>query len=319
MNERIAVIGRGIIGLTSALCLRERGFHIDVFSKDNDVANTTSMKAGAYWWPHKAYPQQRVSKWAQDSIAVYKKEAKDPSSGVSFHQHFRYCLVPDDSIYCLKMLDNWESLSPNSLDIACASAYRAQLPLIDVSKYMPYLEQRARKAGVNIITREIRDVDELFPQYQLVINCSGLGALTLVGDKELYPIRGQILRVSKPAKPLDSIRLVEAGTEFTLILPRTEDCVLGGTVEHGDWSLEVNPATSKNILDRCIRVVPELANCVVLEELVGLRPGRKEVRLELENSKHPVIHNYGHGGGGFTVAWGCAQDVLDLSLQCFRS
>lgn len=25
-----------------------------------------------------------------------------------------------------------------------------------------------------------------------------------------------------------------------------------------------------------------------------------------------IIHNYGHGGGGVTLAWGCAKDVLNI-------
>ena len=49
-------------------------------------------------------------------------------------------------------------------------------------------------------------------------------------------------------------------------------------------------------------------------EAVGLRPGRKEVRLELEMAgpSCPIVHNYGHGGGGFTVAWGCANEVARI-------
>jgi D-amino-acid oxidase len=45
--------------------------------------------------------------------------------------------------------------------------------------------------------------------------------------------------------------------------------------------------------------------------LVGVRPVRpKGVRLELEDvDGRAVIHNYGHGGSGFTVSWGCAEEV----------
>jgi len=44
---------------------------------------------------------------------------------------------------------------------------------------------------------------------------------------------------------------------------------------------------------------------------MGVRPGRKNVRLEtehLENTK--IIHNYGHEGLGYTYAWGCASSVV---------
>jgi D-amino-acid oxidase len=52
----------------------------------------------------------------------------------------------------------------------------------------------------------------------------------------------------------------------------------------------------------------------VLEAVVGLRPGRPEVRVELDRSllPVPVVHDYGHGGAGITTGWGCAQDVVAL-------
>jgi D-amino-acid oxidase len=67
------------------------------------------------------------------------------------------------------------------------------------------------------------------------------------------------------------------------------------------------------IRERCIALVPALKDATVLEHKVGLRPGRKEVRLELEPlaNNRAVIHNYGHGGAGFTLSWGCAAEVAD--------
>jgi D-amino-acid oxidase len=50
----------------------------------------------------------------------------------------------------------------------------------------------------------------------------------------------------------------------------------------------------------------------VLEHKVGLRPGRPEIRLEREDGPIPRIHNYGHGGSGITLSWGCAEETLRL-------
>ena len=52
----------------------------------------------------------------------------------------------------------------------------------------------------------------------------------------------------------------------------------------------------------------------MIEERVGLRPGRPEVRLETDTvpDGRPVVHNYGHGGSGYILSWGCAHEVADL-------
>jgi len=48
--------------------------------------------------------------------------------------------------------------------------------------------------------------------------------------------------------------------------------------------------------------------------IAGLRPYRDQTfRLEPENVGGKfVVHNYGHGGAGITLSWGCAEEVVDL-------
>jgi len=53
----------------------------------------------------------------------------------------------------------------------------------------------------------------------------------------------------------------------------------------------------------------------VLEHRVGLRPARTSVRLEAERAGEVTfVHNYGHGGSGVTLSWGCAEDATELVL-----
>ena len=49
----------------------------------------------------------------------------------------------------------------------------------------------------------------------------------------------------------------------------------------------------------------------VITERVGLRPCRPEVRLEAETlpGGRVLWHNYGHGGAGVTLSWGCAREL----------
>ncbi|HYH72243.1 MAG TPA: FAD-dependent oxidoreductase, partial [Nocardioides sp.] len=96
--------------------------------------------------------------------------------------------------------------------------------------------------------------------------------------------------------------------------PRSTDCILGGTLEEGSWDTDPDPAQTTAILERCTDIAPGLADAQVIESVAGLRPGRPEVRVELDEDlvPVPVVHNYGHGGSGITIGWGCAQDVAAL-------
>jgi D-amino-acid oxidase len=97
-------------------------------------------------------------------------------------------------------------------------------------------------------------------------------------------------------------------------IPRRNDCVFGGTNDLSS-DLAVDAATTDRIIAECSRVL-NIDKPNVLAQRVGLRPFRKSgVRLErgcLRDAR-TVIHNYGHGGSGFTLSWGCAREVIDLA------
>jgi D-amino-acid oxidase len=96
------------------------------------------------------------------------------------------------------------------------------------------------------------------------------------------------------------------------ILPRPDVVVLGGTAEDGDTDLRPREETTRQILAKTRRMQPELAEASYVGAAVGLRPARREVRLEgnhLDDGRL-VVHDYGHGGSGFTLSWGCADEVV---------
>jgi D-amino-acid oxidase len=76
-----------------------------------------------------------------------------------------------------------------------------------------------------------------------------------------------------------------------------------------------DPVTAEAIVRRCAAVRPEIAGARVIEHRVGLRPTRPAVRLERERAADGrlLVHNYGHGGAGVTVAWGCAREAAELA------
>ncbi|MGI8760767.1 MAG: FAD-dependent oxidoreductase, partial [Jatrophihabitantaceae bacterium] len=86
-----------------------------------------------------------------------------------------------------------------------------------------------------------------------------------------------------------------------------------GTLVEDDENLEPTPALAEEILRRCIEVEPRLRHAQVRGHQVGLRPGRPSVRLEAEQvGDARCVHNYGHGGSGVTLSWGCAREAAAL-------
>lgn len=154
-----------------------------------------------------------------------------------------------------------------------------------------------------------------------VVNCSGLGARELVGDYDLRPAKGQIVRIKH-----NGFRrvLLDHGEEeqnsLTYIIPRTYDVVLGGTYEEQNESTEVDPGETEAILHRCANLAPEFAAVThkdILNEVCGLRPVRSTVRVEAERITPDclLVHNYGHGRAGFTLSWGCALEVVEIIVE----
>jgi D-amino-acid oxidase len=105
------------------------------------------------------------------------------------------------------------------------------------------------------------------------------------------------------------------------VLPRPDVCVVGGTSTPDKRSDPPDLATREAILARCEALVPGLSTFPVVADHVGLRPARESgARLEAESiAGGTVIHDYGHGGAGWTLSWGCAEEVRDLVLQLERA
>lgn len=165
----------------------------------------------------------------------------------------------------------------------------------------------------------VKSLHELSNSFDIIVNCSGLGSKTLVGDNKVYPVRGQVLKVKAPWLQ----HFIRDGDGKTYIYPGIHSVTVGGTRQEGDWRLQVDEGDTKSILVRCSRLEPSLSKANVLGEWVGLRPSRKNPRVEreevhLQGRRLHVVHNYGHGGWGVTLAWGTALDALGLVRQCLH-
>jgi D-amino-acid oxidase len=174
-----------------------------------------------------------------------------------------------------------------------------------------YLLARFEAAGCAIEVRSLRALGDVADEAPVVVNCSGVGARSLVPDAQVQAVRGQHVVVENPG--LDEFFMEEPAPQWACWFPHGDHVVLGGNAQEGEWSLEPDPVVAEEIVARCAAIEPRLADARVIEHRVGLRPARAEVRVEAERLGGLLcVHNYGHGGTGVGLALGCARDVRAL-------
>ncbi|SRR6266496_1644948 len=324
--DHVAIIGAGVSGLTCGVVFAERGYRTAILAKETGQ-QTTSGAAAAIWFPYDAEPAERVIPWALETYKTLVELSNNSRTGVSIielHQFSRAgeIQIPDWAIPlgAQPVIPNFPFVMSSEVETSLAvnscffrSGFSMRVPLTDTTIYLDYLAARFLKAGgainTNVCFEKLEDVDRKF---DLVINCAGIGARDLVQDRDLEPHRGQVAIV--PRIENLSCAIVCDDAPLMYAIPRPNDCVFGGTNDLSN-DLTSDPATTDRIVAECCRVL-NIEKPTVLTERVGLRPFRKSgVRLERDqfSDGRTVIHNYGHGGAGFTLSWGCARDVLNLA------
>ncbi|MDX2006634.1 MAG: FAD-dependent oxidoreductase [Meiothermus sp.] len=308
MSQAVAVLGAGVVGLSSAITLARAGYRVEVLSRETSP-HTTSDRAAAWFAPLSALGSPRWKPVVLDSLEQIQRLSQDPRYGVRalpVYELGPHPLTPP-AMPELRGVRDLEDAFPAPWNHGFAfDSFQ-----MDVPTYMARLTEEAKRLGIEFRASVVSNFDEFQGSHRVIVNCTGLGARGL-GDPAVYPIRGQVVRVSRPEGFPDAVVSGE-GEEVTYVVPRLNDIILGGTYHHHAEGLEPDPSIAEAILERCLRLRPELAESRVLEHRVGLRPGRSEPRLELEpQGRLHIIHNYGHGSTGHTLAWGCARRVLAL-------
>ncbi|KAL3477050.1 FAD dependent oxidoreductase [Aspergillus californicus] len=370
----ILIIGAGVIGLTTAWLLLDKGYKVTIVSNEwasySDKQRLTSQIAGALWEFPPAVCGQHTDvislinskRWCManydiwdavaclslpESTGVRMKTAaffftKQIAGNLNLLQKVRELKASGvrDFIHDAALIQK-HNINPA---YGIVDSFEHLAPVIDTDTCMAWLTALVRKKGAVLTTQTISG--DLYTQESTlrqlfnadaIVNATGLAALDLAGDNSVYPIRGALIRIVNDGSDFPKITTamaVPAGLnsgspsspsdEIVFLVPRTDDIlVLGGIAEPHEWNLDLSldSPVIKCMRDRCGSFLPMLKNARVDSEYPlaqGLRPFRgQNVRVERELRMHNekpsrIVHNYGHGGAGWSLCFGCAGDVLKL-------
>ena len=304
----MVVLGAGIAGLSCAVALGEAGLRRVAVLADSTPADTVSAMAGGLWFPYGVEDSERSLTRIRASYGRLEALVGVPEAAVEMVDHLH---VSEEDPW-------WAAAMPAGRVRPVPGGFLARVPLVRSPVHLEYLTARAVALGATFARRRVGSLEELLELAPVAVNCAGLGARELCGDDGVTAVRGQVVHLrADPARDagVPSVADADGPDPPTYVLPRGDLIVAGGTAEAVDGEeagAAPDPAIRKAILARCETLVPALAGAEVIGERVGLRPVRAGgPRVEAEAvAGGTVIHDYGHGGAGWTLAWGCALEVV---------
>lgn len=330
----VLVLGCGVSGLTTAIRLieqqRDLGQRRVTIWTRKVPPETTSNIAAAVWYPYDAGSNERAVKWGAIAYKAFGVLAGAPGTGVIRRNVLEVLSESQpDGPWWKASVPGVEHARPDELPAGYADGFVFDAPVIDTSVYLNYLRSRFEAAGGVIIEgRTVHDLSEAFAVCDMVVNCTGLGARELAHDTSFRPTRGQVVRVKQNG--FTRVLIDDHGPrahpyepgKLAYIVPRISDIILGGTAIADDTTADddvkqkIDSDEVQAIIRRCAALAPEFANLApddILEVKIGLRPVRTDVRLERESPAPGrwIVSNYGHGGAGVTLSWGCAAEVAE--------
>lgn len=316
--KHVVVLGAGVVGLTTAVSIQERGGYAvsivaEALPTDPKSIKYTSQWAGAHHVSH-ARGNPRQTKIDQDTFkAFWELSAPGGPAERCFmrlHQSEFYTKVVEGE-HSLSWYPDFKIVDKSRLIPGAAYGVEFSTVTIDTPAYTNYLLSRFLAAGGSVIRGSVQHINEvveggarIFSEpkrpspVDAVVVCTGIGSLALGGieDKTVYPVRGQTVLIRAPWVKFG--RTLSSNDTWTYIIPRSSgDVIVGGTRVENDWYPIARPETTEEILKRGIAVCPELAppevrakrtptvddvRPIIIETGCGLRPARKDgIRLEV--------------------------------------
>ncbi|CAH2981926.1 unnamed protein product [Chilo suppressalis] len=326
-SPKIAVIGAGIVGLTTAKLIQEELKKASVtLIAEKFHQETTSCVAAGIFRPGTSFrgaTPEITKKWVNDSWHYWQEILKSSDAVDAGVMGFDSYIFSKDNYSVTRnhliedLVPTYRSVDEDELKLVGGNwKYGSYFSTLKTGceKHLPWLEQIFKSRGGVIVNDKVDSFTSL-SKYDLVLNCTGFGAKYLCNDYNLVPMRGQVVKVRAPW-----LKFAFYGDYDTYIIPGLDGvATLGGVRQYDSYNLAVCKHDTAAILERCYEMLPGLKKAEIVEQRVGLRPHRMPVRVEPEMvGGLKVVHCYGHGGYGVMCAPGTAMNAVELAVNLLK-
>ncbi|KAF6026359.1 hypothetical protein EB796_015333 [Bugula neritina] len=339
---KVVVIGAGVVGLSTAVCIQETYASCDVtvMSEKFPPEDIVSLVAGGL------VVGTRGEFDTSDRIRAFIDTA-NYFTRLSFAENYQvHGVQMIDGCYCMATETYGEQLSEELMPISAAS-FRKVVPMsadecrdvmpykpcsgwhvtsvcVDTRRYLPYLLNKFHRNGGHIKRCKVHSFSQVAQEYDVIINCTGLGSRELARDSNMYPVKGQLLKMETDKKVTDflyfmnlSVKSDGSHTNFYYI-PHGNEVVVGGSYDPDVENRSVDADLSRELEAMARQLHPVMKTGRVVKEYTGLRPVRRGIlridkKIEVVDGKRTVIiHNYGQSQDGVAMSWGSALQVIEL-------
>ncbi|KAH8824130.1 nucleotide-binding domain-containing protein [Flagelloscypha sp. PMI_526] len=363
--KRVTVMGAGVIGLTTAIKLQETNRYAvtivaEILPTDLPSSRYTSHWAGALHL-YLSNDDSNLRNAEKETFAIFRKMIETGTEAAAFLKTIKLNMYFKEPRPSPDPLGFFPDLKPVAEDQFPSPDIVAGLEAtsfsIDVPQYLNYLLDRFLSKGGQLVRGHVQHIQQLTESPSIfsgrnreeapetILLCPGLAARSLGGleDRNMYPVRGQVLRLKAPwVDHFLSVAGKNDRVEEKLFyaIPRSSGLVVvGGTQSANDWFPVARKETTERILQEALYFFPQLAppeiraerdptvedlRPLIVDEGCGFRPARMGgVRIERDTIDRsdgktiPVVYNYGHGGGGYQASWGSANKALALLDEAF--
>lgn len=315
-QSKVLIIGSGVAGLTTAKAILEagQGHHVTICSKETPNQNPeTSANAYALWVPYKDDIDPRIEGWTDASLAAFQEISRESDSGVILRNNYNLQTQRHDPWYADKYSFFRHAVDGEVTDEYVDAWVLENVPVIDPPKYLLWLKVKLAMLGACFTQKEFKDFETMPTGYDVVINCTGGGAVDLVGDDQITPLHLQVVTVENNG--FDRVVVDDVGpNSMVCIVPHGDYIKVGAVMSEGLDQPFVDDFATLDILERCSKVHPDFKVSArnVINVVCASRPNRDRPRVELDSLSdgRPLIHNYGHGSTGFITSHGVAATIV---------